>query len=203
MLREDLGPSVEAHSRRWELVVNAYSRPISDDGRFLMPTRRSASSVLFDRGPAPQEPASASPEPHCRGPSIPGTRTGDPARVRYGVPVTGVKEPAVGPPWCPRNPARVRYGVPGTPEPRWCPRNPAVPGTPRGLGSRTPLSAPEHVAAAPDITRSGHHRTSSLDLAAPVPRLPIHFSWRSWRLRGESLICSSHRSGRTIVVRAR
>ena len=24
MLREDLGPSVEAHSRRWELIVNAY-----------------------------------------------------------------------------------------------------------------------------------------------------------------------------------
>ena len=38
----------------------------------------------------------------------------------------------------------------------------------------TPLSAPEQMAAAPDITRSGHRRTSSPDLAAPVPLLPIH-----------------------------
>jgi len=29
MLREDLGPSIEAHSRRWELVVNAYPASIS------------------------------------------------------------------------------------------------------------------------------------------------------------------------------
>jgi hypothetical protein len=31
MLREDLGPSVEAHSRRWELVVNAYDRLILEE----------------------------------------------------------------------------------------------------------------------------------------------------------------------------
>jgi hypothetical protein len=30
MLREDLGPSVEAHSRRWELVVNAYLSQFRD-----------------------------------------------------------------------------------------------------------------------------------------------------------------------------
>src|SRR5262249_27633412 len=34
MLREDLGPSIEAHSRRWELVVNAYPREL-DRGQAL------------------------------------------------------------------------------------------------------------------------------------------------------------------------
>jgi hypothetical protein len=34
---------------------------------------RSVSFNLLDRGPAPQEPASASPVPHRRGPSIPGS----------------------------------------------------------------------------------------------------------------------------------
>jgi hypothetical protein len=33
----------------------------------------SVSFNLLDRVPAPQEPASASPVPHCRGPSIPGS----------------------------------------------------------------------------------------------------------------------------------
>ena len=36
MLREDLGPSVEAHSRRWELVVNAYMNALPKWGMMLI-----------------------------------------------------------------------------------------------------------------------------------------------------------------------
>jgi hypothetical protein len=55
MLREDLGPSVEAHSRRWELVVNAYVRGFNDlqklrshpDSRFLL-SREDLGLLIMD-----------------------------------------------------------------------------------------------------------------------------------------------------------
>jgi hypothetical protein len=45
MLREDLGPSVEAHSRRWELVVNAYPHRFTVPGAWRAESSCAAGSV--------------------------------------------------------------------------------------------------------------------------------------------------------------
>ncbi len=48
MLREDLGPIVEADSRRWELVVNAYRGSIIGVGPFLFGVIGPFTSDRFD-----------------------------------------------------------------------------------------------------------------------------------------------------------